>query len=130
MRVLGSAAAAAAILISAGATGQAPDATWIQVSRHAGGPIFIDPASVRRDGNYATVVSRTDLEQALDDGTRTLVVRYRYDCVNRTSDLLYLEQLAGDGRVLLRTEIAPQEREIEAIPADSPNAAILARVCT
>ena len=77
-----------------------------------------------------TVMSRTVFDRAQPDGTKAFRVRYRYDCTNRTSDLLYLEQLGGDGRVMVSGEVEPGDRTFEPIPPNSPNAAIVARLCT
>jgi|GEM_PF-5091582 len=121
---------AAALALTAAAHAQTQPEDWVEVIRHNGGPIFIDRNSVAREGNFVTVMSRTVFDRTQSDGTKGFRVRYRYDCANRTSDLLYLEQLGEDGRVMVSGEVEPSDRTVEPIPANSPNAAIVARLCT
>jgi opacity protein-like surface antigen len=133
MKFLFGAAAAAIMLSSAAAAAQAPAPAqrfnWVEVVRHGSGPVFIDPSTVSREGNFVTVMSRSDFDEVQEDGTKSFVVRYRYDCVNRTSDLVYLEARDGNGAIMVSGDIEAADREVEPVPANSPNAAILARVC-
>ena len=133
MRFTARLAIAAAIGLSGAAVAkgqaQAQPEDWVEVIRHPAGPIWIDRNSVRRDGNFVIVMSRSDFDPPQPDGTRAFRARFRYDCVNRTSDLLWLQQLGSDGRIMLSGDIEPGDREVEPIPANSPNAAIVAQLC-
>jgi len=127
------ATAAALLALTAGmqpAAAQPPSAPdWVRVYDHALGPITFDRASVRRDSDIVTLLSRTLLAEERPDGTKILEARFRYDCRARTSDLLSVSHLRSDGSVIASVEVVPAERLVEPIPAGSPNAAIADAVC-
>lgn len=125
--------AAAALLAATGgiqpATAQQPAGEWVHAYDHPLGAISYDPASVQRDSDFVTVLSRTLLAKEDPDGTKIIEARFRYDCRARTSDLLSVSHLRGDGTLVERVEVAPADRLVEAIPERSPNAAIADSVC-
>lgn len=133
MKLTRGAAVAAAIAISGAASAQvrtqAQQEDWVEVIRHPAGPIWIDRNSVRRDGNFVTVMSRSDFVPPRPDGTTAFRARFRYDCANRTSDLEYIEQLGSGGRITLSGDVEPADRAVEPIRANTPNGAIADRLC-
>jgi hypothetical protein len=114
---------------TAPAMAQQPDGDWRQVYEQPQGPIFIDRGSVRREGNFVTLRSRANLIEALEDGTQTMFVRFRFDCSARTYDILGLHFVRADGATIAEQEIPADQRQVEPIAPDSANAAIAAEVC-
>ena len=127
MRLWSAAAAIAASFVASAGHAQTED--WAPVTRHNGSAISIDRNSVERQGGYVSVISRSMFDEIQPGGAKMYRVRYRYDCTNRTSDLLYFEIIDAGGRIIAREEVEPENREVEPVPADSPNEAILALLC-
>lgn len=108
---------------------QAQPEDWVDVAEYDGSPIALDRASVRREGNIVTLRSRTIFAQAQQDGTKTVLVQFRYDCGARTSDLMSIHTLREDGSTVAREEVPQDQRQVEPVSSGSPNAAIADVVC-
>ncbi len=129
MRRLSLVAAASLSAFAAPAAAAQDPEDWVQIFEQSQGPIFIDRGSIRRQGNIVTLRSRADLTQALEDGTRTMFVSFRFDCSARTYDIVSLRFLGADGALIAEQEIPDDQRQVEPIAPDSANSAIAAEVC-
>lgn len=124
-----------AILLLAGlpgaALGQGAEPPWqpIDFVTDEGFDFALDPASIAREGPRVTVRTRMQRREPSASGLFRTIVRWRYDCVGRTADMLGYEVQAADGEILETTVIDEDEREIEAVAPDTAHAAILRAVC-
>lgn len=104
-------------------------AEWVQVVANDRTIFYIDPASIRKDGNLRKVWGIADLKQRDKDGTMSRRSRSEYDCKEERRRTLALsthsEPMAG-GLTLMSFE---QASEWSAIPPDTVAETILKRVC-
>ena len=77
---------------------------WEKVAEEADGHSFLDPASIRREGDLARLVVRTDLRAARPDTIRMLVLRIAIDCRRRTIGIQSGDSYAEDGSFVRSVE--------------------------
>lgn len=104
-------------------------AQWEEVASDPGGRYFLDPASVRRDGDRAHFLIRANAAQVEPDGTDHAVVRYRADCRRRTLAIEATDFYRGDGSYVRGYENAPDEIRLEPAVESAGEAQFLRRVC-
>lgn len=101
---------------------------WELVLEEPDGRLYIDPASVRRDGNVVRFNTRmagnVDIE-----GIRTLFTRQAMDCVRHTSGFEAGATYDAEGRATGSREVAPWEVVMVPIEAQSAEAAFHQRLC-
>ncbi len=106
------------------------NAEWVKIGENDLGAFFIDPDTIRRQGNFRKVWAVTDMKQLVVEGAKSYRVQWEYDCKEERSRVLYLSaysrQLAT-GEILFSTA-GPQTWE--PTPPDTPDALIRAIVCS
>ncbi len=106
-----------------------PAEDWQEVGQSHRGMITADLASRQRTGDIVTLRSRTVFAEALADGTSAVEVRMRYDCRRNRSETLAVKMLGADGAVILEQEVPADQRQMEPVVPDSPDAALAAFAC-
>ena len=111
----------------------APDlAKWVKVDAAVDGSFtyYIDPASIRKDGNLRKVREIQNLNQRDEEGEMSRRLLSEYDCKEERSRILAIsshsEPMAG-GVTLLSENYS--DDKWSAIPPDSVSETILKRVC-
>ena len=105
---------------------QSPNVEWRFVYRGEHGDLFVDPSSLRRDGDTFTITQRLAFAEVRHE-VQTMIVVSRFDCVRRKLRLLRQTQLDPNGAVLHESDQpAPYEHNA---PAGGPASAILSRFC-
>lgn len=82
-------------------------AEWVLVSESGETDYYIDPATIRKDGNLARVWELNDLKQRAKDGELSRRYRIEYDCKQERFKLLSASEHSGfmASGTTLRTEI-------------------------
>ena len=83
---------------------------WQPLASDGTGQSFFDPASVRRDGETATILVHIRLGAPGPEGTTSLVSRLALSCPGRTIALEAADFYMPDGSLRLSGEIAPDRR--------------------
>jgi hypothetical protein len=118
---------AAALLLAAA---QPAGPAWELVFESPGGRLFLDPASLRRDGGAVEFSFRAVRNSPDSDGHQTALVASRVDCAARTMTVLSERFLDATGNVVRTNEFGAQGRETQPIRRASPaNAAFYRRLC-
>lgn len=105
-------------------------AKWVKIGMTENGSVFyIDPASIRKDGNLRKVWAITDLKQRGEDGKVSMRGREEYDCKKEQSRLhefsTHSDRMAGGVTLWSRDGVS----EWSAVPPGSISADILKIVC-
>ena len=112
------------------ATGTA-SAEWVQIGETDSSNFYIDPATIRKDGNLRKVWEITDLKQRSKDGAMSVRVRTEYDCKNERFWTMSLsdhsEPMAG-GETL--NSFTYRDRDWRETPPGSVGETMLKIVCT
>jgi hypothetical protein len=104
-------------------------AEWVKVSQTTRETFYIDPATIRRDGNLRSVVVMQDLDQRGPDGAMSRQAMDEYDCTSRTRRLLAIHQYSGRmaGGQIIGSESTPTAWN--PIPAGTHALTVLRIVC-
>jgi hypothetical protein len=94
-------------------------AAWSPIAEDPWGHYFLDPASVRRDGDVVRFNLRAVANQDLGNGTAYFIAGHAFDCARRTFTILSAYSYRADGsfigsRVSRPDELAGLTRPIEA----------------
>lgn len=100
--------------------------TWEAVRRDAQGEGYVDPASVRRDGDQVEVQVRLLLPEPVE-GARSIQTRLRLNCAARTREQLLVAAFDAGGRML--SQFAPPPEPPQPVQSGSPLGDLLARIC-
>lgn len=106
-----------------------PAEDWQEVSQSDRGTVSADIASKQRAGDIVTLRSRTSFAEPLADGTSSVMVTMRYDCRRNRSETMAVTMVGADGAVILSQDVPDDQRQMEPIVADSPDAALAAFAC-
>lgn len=102
---------------------------WETLPDDPSGRNFLDPASIRRQGDLARVVVRGVAHGAEANGIASMMMRVRVDCRRRTLGIEAADGYGADGR-LLGSRVAPEAMVAMAPAAGMPSlAALVARAC-
>ena len=104
-------------------------AEWVKVSETDGNFFYIDPATIRRDGNLRKVWTINDLKQRHKDGTMSRRALYEFECKEERHRLLSISAHSdpmASGKVL---EIDSEPDKWSYIAPNTPGENILRRVC-
>jgi hypothetical protein len=82
---------------------------WRLVRRTDEGAGWLDPASVRREGDQVILMTRTTLPEAAESGMISILGRVRMDCTQRTVQLILISGWTAAG-----------VRLFEGVPEDPP----------
>jgi hypothetical protein len=106
-------------------------AEWVKIGYSDLGTLYIDPATIRKDGNLRKIWVMTDLDRRDKDGEMSSRSRQEFDCKGERSRILsgstHSEPMAS-GRTLRRVEFDNLDKWSQ-IPPSSIAEAILERVC-
>lgn len=105
-------------------------AEWVKVAAIDKAHFYIDPASIRKDGNLRKVWMILDLKQRDKSGVMSLRTRYEYDCKEERERIIAASTHSGPmagGETLMSDDGAS---EWKAIPPSSITSRILKIVCT
>lgn len=101
------------ILFSVLAAGTvAAQAKWIKFNNNEETTAFVEPTSIRREGNVATVWVLFDRKSVGTDGTASAKVQYAINCTNQmsaTAAIVNMSKLQGQGKVLASAAFKPSE---------------------
>jgi hypothetical protein len=70
-------------------------AEWVKVTETEGSVFYIDPATIRNEGNVRKVWVLQDLKQRHKDGDLSTRMRYEYDCKGDRFRMLSLSSHTG-----------------------------------
>lgn len=102
---------------------------WRSASRSERFEIFVNPASLARNGATFELSFRMVYAADLPRGGRSGVLRTRYDCANRTSAVLHIITYNAAGAILEDRETRGDERAPQPAAPGTPNGAMLAEYC-
>jgi hypothetical protein len=104
-------------------------AEWVRVGQSEIGYKYIDPATIRKDGNLVRVWSLTNLKQRHKDGELSSRSRIEYDC--KQERLKFLSMTEHSGPMASGTELrsAIGDGQWSDIPPGSLSETVLKIVC-
>lgn len=82
-------------------------AEWEALPEDPSGRNFLDPASIRRDGDIARAVIRGVAHPGDTDAIQSVVMRVRVDCRARNFVAEAIDAYGADGRLLHSVEVEP-----------------------
>ena len=107
-------------------------AEWLKVGSDTNGyTYYIDPTTIRKDGNVHKVWELHEREQPKQDGEMSRLVKFEYDCKTERRSILFASthsEPMGKGKTIWSTSsaIAIDWREI---PPGTVGWAVMNRVC-
>jgi surface-adhesin protein E len=123
IRILLAALAAQALPAPGSITG------WEPLPDDESGHNFLDPASVRREGDLVRVVVRGVAHSVAANGIQSMMMRFRVDCRQRTLGIEATDGYGADGR-LLGSRVAPASAvAMMPVAGMASLAALVARAC-
>jgi hypothetical protein len=102
---------------------------WRAVARDERSELFVDSASVRRNGTAFDIATRIVFaEPQEEEGMRSGVTISRFDCTARTWSLRHSAYYDGDGNVIVEGDVTGDEAAPQPIPP-GPLADLLTEFC-
>ena len=102
---------------------------WERVADESGGPSFIDPRSLARDGDVARFLNRTDRVRDNGDGVRVIVARMAIDCRRRMVGFVEGDTYGEGGRFLRSVRFGPERIAFQPLPVGPGPDRVFRRVC-
>ena len=105
-------------------------ADWVQVEETDNIYVYIDPSTIRKDGNLRKVWQIHDLKKRHKDGELSRRFRMEYDCKNERYKFLSISDHSGQmasGTILLQNLV--EETKWTDIPPKSAVETVLKIVC-
>jgi hypothetical protein len=102
---------------------------WEPLPDDASGHNFLDPASIRREGDLARVVVRGVAISAPAAGIASIMMRFRVDCRRQTLGIEAADGYGADGRLLGSRVAPPSAVAMAPVAGMASFAAIVARAC-
>ena len=102
---------------------------WRSLHRDNQAELFVEPASMRVDGDSFELRIRVLFAQAGGDGARNMVLVQRYDCRARTAALASLYSYDQGGRMVQNRVILRNVMQPRPVGPGSPEAIVLAAAC-
>ena len=90
---------------------------------------FIDPTSLRRDGDRVRFLMRSVGHQTNADGAAAFNMRVEIDCRARTFTLLVADSYEPDGSLLASVALTPEQLQPTPIAEINDQDRLLPRVC-
>ncbi|HYD11752.1 MAG TPA: surface-adhesin E family protein [Allosphingosinicella sp.] len=116
-------------LIAAAALVQAEAPQWRSVHRSERGEVFVDPASLRRDGDMFEITIRALFARVQPSGMKSGITRNRYNCARQSFVTLHVRYFDADGATMEDRPARGFAAQDRPVGAGSPNATILAEYC-
>ncbi|MEA3011488.1 MAG: hypothetical protein QOD42_33 [Sphingomonadales bacterium] len=104
-------------------------AGWETLPDDASGHNFLDPASIRRDGDLVRIIVRGVASSVGASGLKSMMMRFRIDCRQRTLGVEAADGYGADGRLIGSRVAQPTEMAMTPIPEMASLAALVARAC-
>ena len=104
-------------------------AEWVRVTGSETSDQYIDPATIRKDGNHVKVWEIQNLKQRHKDGELSRRARVEYDCKKERNRILSLSTFSGPMAGGTRLVDAGEVFKWEDIPPSSLFARVLKIVC-
>ena len=104
-------------------------AEWVKVAATDTSTFYIDPASIRKDGNLRKVWQINDLNQRHKDGEMSRRVRMEFDCKQERSRSIAISTHSDPMAGGVTLSSGDGSGEWSAIPPDSISGTVLKRVC-
>ena len=105
-------------------------AQWRPVGRLADSALFVDPASLRRDGAAFEIALRILYDEPQEEeAMRSGVTIARFDCAARTRALRRIASYDGGGTLIEARAVTGDEADPEPLPSGSPFAGLLTEYC-
>jgi hypothetical protein len=123
MTLLLAALAAQALPAPASVTG------WEALSDDAEGHNFLDPASIRRDGDLARVVVRGVANSVAATGIKSMMMRFRVDCRRRMLGVEAADGYGADGRLIGSRVATEAQVAMAPVPDTGSLTGLVARAC-
>lgn len=121
---------AGAYLARLGPAAEAPaEPVWVLVARSAGVELYLDTASIARDGALRRVIERQDLAAPDPDGVRSRRYRNEYDCASRRHRIGSVTSHAEPGLAGKRLFAIDEQGYWRAVPRGSLFERALGAVC-
>jgi hypothetical protein len=111
----------------------ATDTTWVVFETTPEATIYLDPSTVQKDGDHASMWVLIDYRQPQPDKTGKQVLsdklRYQYDCRQKQFSIVATSAHAGpmaSGEII---NVTPDPPQLEPVPADTPAERMWRRAC-
>lgn len=104
-------------------------AEWVKVDENTEGHVYIDPATIKKDGNFRKVWELIDAKQQGPKGAKSMRVLKEYDCKEERSRVL---SFAAFSEPMLRGKMLESGDPVDFgiyIAPGTTGAAILKTVC-
>lgn len=116
-------------LLAAAALLQAEATIWRPVYQAEGGEVFVDPASLRRDGDTFEIRVRALFATVRPSGMKSGITRNRYNCARQSFLTLHVHYFDADGETLENRPARGNYALDRPVGPGSANAAILREYC-
>jgi hypothetical protein len=103
--------------------------SWRSVGQDTESELFVDPASLRRDGGTFDIATRIVFGAAQQGGMRSGVVTARFDCARRTWAFLHSAYFDARGVVIVEGDSTGTEAAPQAVAEGGPIAGLLTEFC-
>ena len=108
-------------------------AEWVWVAESDNANLYIDPSTIRKDGNLVKVWKISDLKQRHKDGELSRRVRAEYDCKEERYRVLSLSEHSGpmaSGTTLFTHDYLGEPDKWKQIPPESVGETVQKIVCS
>lgn len=117
------------LIVAAALHQAAPAPLWRSVYRYEGGEIFVDPASLRRDGDRFEITLRALFARVQPSGMKIGISRNRYNCARQSFVTLHVHYLDENGATIENRPARGFAARDRPVGGGSANAAILRDYC-
>ena len=107
-------------------------AEWVQVSETVSIYKYIDPETIRRDGNFRKVWEINDFKQRKKNGELSARMRSDYDCkqeIYRFLSISHHSEPMSGGTTLYSVDFSRLPDDWREIPPETPSETVLRIVC-
>jgi hypothetical protein len=102
---------------------------WENLPDDASGHNFLAPASINRDGDVVRVLVRGVANRVAATGLKSMMMRFRVDCRQRTLGIEAVDGYGADGRLIGSRVAPPATVAMTPVPGLPSLAALVARAC-
>ena len=108
-------------------------AEWVKVASSTDGyTVYIDPATIRKDGNLRKVWEISERKQPKQDGEMSRLVKFEYDCKTERRNILSASthsEPMGKGKTIWSAPSSALATDWREIPPGTVAWAVLNEVC-
>lgn len=117
------------LMIAAALAQAQPAPLWRSVHSAETGEVFVDPASLRRDGQSFDITARAVFHEVTRSGMKTGITRNRYNCARQSMLTLHVHYFDANGRTIENRAATGALTRDRPVGGRSANAAILRLYC-